>query len=266
MPFESIERKILGLGKEKTEGVKEEVKIPLGQFLKYLPVILREEIRLFLKEKGEILAEKMGIKKGIEVRGEFLKYFPDLPPKEAKKFLRRVCNFLFPEEILGRNIKGIRLYDMEVRMPKGFGMEGYMGGSYVPVTQEINFFDPNAELAIILAHEGGHSMDPRVIKQEDLSEEEAEKMIKEWEEVRRKEPEFSPYVSEIKNPDKKEEDLLKSQEDFAETIAFFLTSPRALKEIAPERYEFCERWFEKRFPSWSEKRMSKHKVEKQEVE
>ncbi len=111
-----------------------------------------------------------------------------------------------------------------------------------------------------LAHEYFHSRDPRFIEQPDLNPAEELQMIKDFEEVRAEEEEWSEYVNKINNPREEWEELFKSQESWADSFALFLHNPCNLKEHRPKRYEFCLSYFKKYFPEFvvdSEKRNRK---------
>ncbi len=111
-----------------------------------------------------------------------------------------------------------------------------------------------------LTHECAHTMDPRVIKQKNLSSDDCREMLIQWERVRKKEQSFSSYVKEIKNKDKLKEDRMKSEEDFAESISMALCDIELLKDKNPERYEFCAYWLKKRFPEYDAQKIAQ-KVE-----
>jgi hypothetical protein len=104
--------------------------------------------------------------------------------------------------------------------------------------------------AVRLFHELSHSMDPREVKQADLSDDDCKEMLLDWSRVRKEEEPFSTYVKKIRDQNDAGKDDLESQEDFAETVSVALYNPNFLKDISPKRAEFCEHWLKKRFPEY----------------
>jgi hypothetical protein len=92
-----------------------------------------------------------------------------------------------------------------------------------------------------IAHEIGHSLDPRRCYQIGLSAKEQLKIMEKWIKVRAEESPFTLYGQRS------------SAEDWAESMAFFLINPHYLKELAPRRYDFCLSMFEKKFSDWESK-------------
>ncbi len=202
-------------------------------------------------------------------------------PEKMKEVAKEGVNIL-PQEILGTKLKTMSYKGRKSPVPTIYGAGGWSAAKYYPPEGEIEFFDTpkktpfsklfenlenitqkkiikDARVIIffeklkenfinIVAHEGGHVLDPRFTIQEKLSFSEQIEIIKEWEEIREKDEEFSFYVLEIKNKNKKLENCLKSQEGFAETIEMFLTQPGYLYKKYRKRYEFCRKWLEKQFP------------------
>lgn len=180
--------------------------------------------------------------------------FPLLSQKESGDFFKEALSLL-PEKVLGKNIKKIVYVERVQPASPKYGFEGFTAASYNSEEALIEFYKPPTPSKIRpgeflgnLAHECGHALDPRFIPQESLSIKEEIEMCKEWEMVRKKEPEFSAFVCAINSEDKKEEDFLKSTESFAETISLFLTYPEVLERTCPVRFEFCKKWLGKQFP------------------
>ena len=177
----------------------------------------------------------------------------DSPEVKGEEFIKQALQFL-PQELLG-NIKTIRYENKVVSALKEIGIKANFAAECNPITREIIFFKSDKlkkeffeKFLFNLAHEGGHTLDPRIVSQEELSILEEIQMIKEWEQVRTKEEEFSDYVKKINNKDKITKNWVKSEEDFAETIAMFLINPGHLQGNCPKRFEFCKKWLNKQFP------------------
>ena len=190
-------------------------------------------------------------KKSISIKG-FEKF--DCPEVKGEEFVKQALQYL-PQKPLGKEVKEIRYEDRKTSMLEGSGIDEDAAAYYYVREGKIVFFKSDKSkkeflegFRFNLAHEGGHALDPRTIPQEGLSILEEIQIIKEWEQVRVEEEEFSDYVKKIDNKDKIIENKIKSEESFAETIRMFLLNPGHLQDNNPKRFEFCEKWLNKQFP------------------
>lgn len=102
----------------------------------------------------------------------------------------------------------------------------------------------------VLLHEDGHFEYKKIAKEDK----------KNWHKIIEQEKPFSKEVKRITGTDDKSKES-KGKQDFAETFAYFLLEPNYLKDNCPERYKFCEKWFEKRFPDLDLEEIRKRKEE-----
>lgn len=168
---------------------------------------------------------------------------------------------ILPRQLFSTNIKKIEYQDKTRPIGEEYGFEGKSFATFSPdwkgEKSDIAFHKTASdkvsylrELPRVLAHEWGHSIDPRLIDQKDLSPGVQFQMILEWEKTRTSEPEWSDYVMKISNPDEQKEENLKSQESFAESCAFFLEDSERFRLFHPERYSFFAIWLGERFPEF----------------
>lgn len=238
---------------------EEEKKHLTGQ-LKVSLVELRRENEVWQKYSK---FEREKEEKPMEIKG-FEKL--DGPTEMYKgEELLRIAAEILPRGILSANIKSIEYSGKREPANKAkYGFDGESAATFVSddkcekgdivfhktsdSSSRVDYFN---NVPFILGHEWGHSLDPRLVDQKDLSPREQLRMVKEWEEVRAKEEEWSSYVKKINKPDKIDEESVKSQESLAESAAKFLNNPFTLKELYPQRSEFMVNLFKKRFPEFS---------------
>lgn len=140
-------------------------------------------------------------------------------------------------------------YDTPKPFPPEYGIAGYSGGVYYSHGDlgqiKLQTLD-QSNWGWILAHELGHSLHPLIsenfipgiplLKQAELG--------RKFHEIRRTNPQnITWYVDKINNANPIEEARLKEQEDWAESFAFYLTNPKTLQKISPDRYDFWKNWF-----------------------
>jgi hypothetical protein len=184
---------------------------------------------------------------------------------QGKEIMEKAAEIL-PAGLHCANIEKIEYEDRIDQMPDEYGIKGNSTALYNTSEKSITLFlipnpdyknqDYIKDFPGRIAHEFGHTIDPREIEQKDLSPSECKEMLKQWESVRRKEPPFSLYVEKISNENKWTEDSLKSKEDFAESVSFTLINPLYVKIFAPKRYKFCVSWLKKRFPKFDIKKIA----------
>lgn len=189
----------------------------------------------------------------------------DLSTIKGCEIIEKALSVL-PGKALSINIESLD-YDSEAKeMPPEYGFSGVSAGQFVPGEERHRirlFRDPKLKTSspseklrylenalFVIVHEYGHSLDPRIVDQKDLSPGKQLQMITDWEEVRSSEKEWSSYVKKISNDDKVIEELLKSQESFAESVALYLARPDVFIESYPVRHAFLARWFKERFPGF----------------
>ena len=221
--------------------------------LKNLP--LKEKIK---KWQDYFKSEK---KRPIQFRGmeKLESEWEEILGKKGKRLLKQGIEII-PRNLLSKNVKKIEYTNQTLFVDLGSGNIGAAGMAYNPKTREINILKTSElegiEMAesfpLRMAHEFGHSLDPRIVDQKDFSLQEQFKLIKEWEEIRDKEPPFSTYVKLINSPFKLEENCDKSKEDWADSIAYYLICPFSLKERSPQRCKFIDQFFLKKFPKFKE--------------
>ena len=262
------------LGLEKTEPKSETaemVRMAGIETLKKSQKINNKELRLNLKSLRKEFSEwqkyatfeREKEEKPIKIEG-FEKF--DCPQMKEKKIIEKVLE-MFPGGSRSVNIERIKYEKRSKKISEEYGFSANSLGRFIGLGAnkgEIKLFKvPDIknetylqQLSYALPHEWGHALDPRMIDQKDLTPSEQFKMIKEWERIRKEELEFSNYVLRIKNKDKGLENLLKSQEGWAESIAFLLERPFYFRNIAPRRYEFCLTHLRKLFPEFDPMRSS----------
>lgn len=213
-----------------------------------------QEWQKYLKFDRKKEEKPMGIK-GFEK-------LDSLAGKRKGKELVRVAVETLPRGILSANVKSIEYDGKRKQLDRAqYGFDGESAASFISdndgkgdiVFHKPSDFYPPAfwnDFSSILGHEWGHSLDPRLADQKDLTLGEQFRMIKDWERVRAKEEEWSSYVKKINKLDKKEEESEKSTESFAESIALFLNNPFTCKELYPQRYKFGVAWLKRRFPGF----------------
>lgn len=230
--------------------------------MKFFEEVLAEHKVEILQIKQDIFPEKVE-KRLVQIKG-----FEKLDSSEIKaEELVKIALQILPQKLLGRNILETTYEDRIFHISsKKYGIEGNIIAEYSSSEKRIKFYKPDPkteqetaiekndpryiffdELLVIISHEGGHTLDPRFISQEELSIPEEMEMLIAFEQVRNDEKEFSSYVLDIENEDIQVENFLKSSESFAEMITMFLISPTFLEEQYPKRFEFCKRWLERQF-------------------
>lgn len=210
--------------------------------------------------------------KPMEIKG-FEKF--DFRRIKGKEIVEIAAQIL-PRQLLSANVGQIEYQDKARPVEKEYGFSGKSFASFGLNLKEgggdITFYKLTKrdkisylrELPSVLAHEWGHSIDPRLVDQRDLPPEVQLQMIQEWEKARESEPEWSSYVMKINNPNKQAEEILKSQESLAESCAAFLEDPERFRLFHPERYSFFAIWLGARFPEFDfedrEKQKERHRA------
>lgn len=122
------------------------------------------------------------------------------------------------------------------------------GGTYDSVSKKIILNSTENVVSLLphrIAHEYGHSIDPRFAILKPFTLKEQLPLIGKWEEIRKEEPlKVSFYCSSFEQRDKKD------VEGYAESIRRILTSPLEFKDAAPKRYGFFLSLFQKLYPEF----------------
>lgn len=187
----------------------------------------------------------------------------DFPGIRGEEIIEKAAEIL-PRKLLSTNVREIKYRNIPKPTNKEkYGIDGESFASFSSEREtkecDITFYKlPGlagvkylSEVPFVLAHEFGHSLDPRTVDQKDLTPGEQFQMIIEWEGVRTKEDERNSYILKINNQDKQREEALKSQESLAESAAYFLNDPFVFQALCPRRYEFIATLFKKRFPDFN---------------
>lgn len=252
------------LGMEKTgkrfKKFAEAIKKEEPQETKKLNLLSLKKILADLKNESEIWQgrERFEKEKPIEIEG-FEKF--DYPQMKGKEIIKMALDIL--PQALFQNVEKISYKEREEQIREDYGIPGNSLAKFLRESCEIRFLKTKLGkgeylrcLVPALFHELGHSLDPRLIDQRNLSPSEQFELIKDWEEIRSKEPEFSSYPSLINNKDKLLENWFKSRESWAEGFKMFLENPIYLKEVVPERYKFFSVYLKRRFPEVDLKEVS----------
>lgn len=174
---------------------------------------------------------------------------------ERENFIMESLRTILPERFSEtKNIQEITYIDKVMPISKKYGIRGNVAARYYPSERKITFYRPKKILkdddkvieVETIIHEAAHAFaESRVVPLEWLTMSEEVEMIIDFEQVRREEKEFSPYVSRIKNKNEQKRAFLESKESLAETITMYYTNPTWLQENRPKRFEFCQKWLEK---------------------
>lgn len=173
---------------------------------------------------------------------------------ETENFIMESLRTILPQRFSEtKNIQEITYIDKVMPISKKYGINGSAAARYSPSEKKIIFYRPEEifedgkmiEIETII-HEAAHAFaESRVVSQEWLTMSEEVEMITDFEQVRKREKEFSSYVLGIRNKNKQKRAFLKSKESLAETITMYYTNPAWLQENRPKRFEFCQKWLEK---------------------
>ncbi len=231
-------------------------------------------MRKLFGEKFKMRREKTESKEIIpetKIEGFEKMDFRDDDGKEIKmaEALKMMAEII-PGNLHWQNVKKIEYIDEKKELGKEYGIKSLSVGDYEPNEKIIRFnktndagketIDSIHSLFHILSHEWGHSIDPSITEQQDISMQEKINMIVKFNKIRNKEKNASSYVEKIKNKDLQEEERIKRREDFAESIAFTLECPLHMKKTMPKRYEFCIDLIKQRFPDFDFEKSNKAKT------
>ncbi len=204
--------------------------------------LLKREIKEFKERKREEgLAKIIGFEKF------------DLPKIKGEKIVEK-ATAIFPRGLISdlNNLKYIEYIDEKGPSDNGED-DPPPSGIYDSDDKKIIIYkkikNPKKRISllpVILAHELGHSIDPREIGQKSLSLKEQFELIKRWEEIRKEEPvKISFYCQSI------EDEVEKSKDGWAESIRLLLTDPLGLKEKSEKRYNFFLSMLKKSYPEFN---------------
>lgn len=175
-------------------------------------------------------------------------------PRELKGPLQEAMRIVFPGGISG-TVRKITYEDESKSGLLESGRETSVLASFNgsdlsitlyrrPQSSQYPLFTPTPadEFTYILAHEFGHSIDPRMVAQNIPPAKQLYLVLK-WEEVRRETGDFSVYERTIQSFSRAKENRKKSLEGFAESVAFFFTDPYWLIMDCPKRFQFFAKVF-----------------------
>lgn len=192
-------------------------------------------------------APREAIKNQIEIRGI---------PSDFNENFEEAMRMVFPNRE-SDTVQAIEYSDQSCPASLEYGISGYSSAVFffpsltiifykLPDEDYPSFFRSPNKIAMLLAHEYGHSLDPTLVAQPGMSLAEQLGLVLRWRKVREKTGDVFAYEEMVNPPNPAKRNIYKDQEGFAETVAWFLITPFLLAIYSPARFEFMCDLFNKR--------------------
>lgn len=183
-------------------------------------------------------APREPIKKQIEIRGI---------PSDFEENFQKAMERVFPDGE-SNTVQAIEYVNQVCPAMPEYGVTGYINAVFFPDGLKIIFYRPPEdypsffrsprEIAALLAHEYGHSLDPTLVAQPGMSRAEQLGLVLRWRNVREQTGDVFAWEEMINPPNPAKREIYKDREAFAETVACFFENPLFLAIHFPARFEF----------------------------